>query len=487
MNLIEESFGLIHDLSKNEKGYFKRLYTSNKSDSKLVRAFDIIGSQEQFDQRELKSRLEEAAIAKSVLRDLMEALLKSLSNYNASSSATFKLNMLLSHIETLFNSKRYKLCESYVNKGIRLARKHQLETYGLQLSFWKRRLEGLFVIPLAPDPESWLESDLTLLKLLGDKVQLHHLGGVQSRILMSQVASEDVQVQLKENVLSAPILREEYEGNSPENLFLHSGMKTRCLLISGDLETALEECITLFSKAASYPLEGSMIKNHFVLRLNIMRLQAFLKRHEEYTSNRKELEALLKTPLYLKNVKSLSPVIYPSFPVIHCAYLAGKGETEFLLNYNRQFIQNPEYSTNVTMLTKIEVGLLHCWSLFVSHNYRECLTRISNLNASYKLSEFEKLNSLVKWLELLSSYEIQDDSLYLSRRNSMQHYLHTRTQSSTQENQFLKLLNSTYGNQRAQESFQDFLISDTNDLKKLRMAFSFIDIVSWIKEKSKSE
>ncbi|MDB4655290.1 hypothetical protein OAE48_00430 [Flavobacteriales bacterium] len=484
MNLLEETFGLIKSLSKNEKGYFKKSNSSTKPDSKLIRAFDILSAQSQFDEKELKALLGQEGIAKSVLRDLLKSTLKSLSNYNAGSSSTFKLNMLLSHVETLFNSKRYTLCLSYVDKGIRLASKHRLETYALQFSFWKRRLEGLFVIPLSMDSEEWLQADNMNLKLLEDKVELHHLGGVQTRILLSQVASEDVSAELDQKVLNFPILQKDYQGDSPENLFLHSGMKTRCLLIVGDLESALEECLLLLSKSEPYTLEGSMIKNHFVLRLNIMRLQAFLKHHEEYTKNRKDLEALLQTPLYLKNAKLLKPVIYPSFPVIHCAYLASKGETEYLLNYYQQFIKNPDYSTSVSELTEIEVGLLHSWSLFVSNNYRDCLSRISQLHADYKLSRYEKLNSLTKWLELLSCFEIRDDSLYQSKWNSMQHYLQVKTQSSEAENQLLKQLNSSYQNEDRQDSFYAFLNSEKTDLRKFRIAFTFIDIVSWLKEKA---
>ena len=484
MNLLLESYELVNSLSKNEKGYFKRLNTSNKKGSKLVKAFDLLCAQKQFDKKALTSLLQDEKIAKNVLRDLLESVLKSLSAYNASSSSTFKLNLLLSHVETLFNSKRYQLCKVYVERGAKLANRLSQETYALQFSFWKRRLEGLLVTELDPNPNQWNMQDLGNIKLLEDKAQLHHLGGIQTRILLSHVASDDVFVQLDKQVLSAPILKEEYTGKSVENLFLHSGMRTRNLLIVGDLEKALHECLTLLDKTESFTLEGSMVKNHFVLRLNVMRLQAFLKHHDAYTSNRKELEALLTTPLYTDNIKSLKPVIYPSFPVIHCAYLASKGETEYLLNYYHAYIQNPQYVSSVSQLTGIEVGLLHSWSLFVSNDYRGCLQRIAKLYAHYKISDYEKLNSLAKWLELLSCFEIRDESLFQSNWNSMQHYLQVKTQSSVGEKTLLKQLNSSYLIEERNESFNEFLNSKSVDLKKLRMAFTFIDIVSWIKEKS---
>ena len=485
MNVLLESYELVQSLSKNEKGYFKRLNSSNKKGSKLLAAFDLLAAQKDYDKNRIQELLDTEKIAKNVLRDLIEAILKSLSSYSASSSSTFRLNMLLSHVETTFNSKRYKLCKAYTEKGMKLANKLGQQTYALQFSFWKRRLEGLLVIELDKNPEEWLFQDQENIQLLDDKIQLHHLGGVQTRILLSQIASEDVIAQLDENVLNSPIIQKEYNGNSVENLFLHSGMRTRNFLISGDLEKALEECLVLLSRTEAFPLEGSMIKNHFVLRLNVMRLQAFLKHHEAYTINRKELEALLHTALYLDNIKRLNPVIYPSFPVIHCAYLASKGETEFLLNYYRAYIQNPQYAASISPLTEIEVGLLHSWSLFVSHEYKECLQRISKLYAGYKLSNYEKLNSLTKWLELLSSFEIREDSLFQSKWNSMQRYLQVKTQSSEAERLLLRHLSITYTMLDRKPAFDGFLNSKNTDLKKIRMAFTFIDIVSWIKEKGK--
>ena len=245
MNVLLESYELVQSLSKNEKGYFKRLNSSNKKGSKLLAAFDLLAAQKDYDKNRIQELLDTEKIAKNVLRDLIEAILKSLSSYSASSSSTFRLNMLLSHVETTFNSKRYKLCKAYTEKGMKLANKLGQQTYALQFSFWKRRLEGLLVIELDKNPEEWLFQDQENIQLLDDKIQLHHLGGVQTRILLSQIASEDVIAQLDENVLNSPIIQKEYNGNSVENLFLHSGMRTRNFLIS--CETAETVARSIFS------------------------------------------------------------------------------------------------------------------------------------------------------------------------------------------------------------------------------------------------
>lgn len=475
-----ETYHLVQDLSKNEKGYFKRLNSSNKRSSKLIRAFDLLAAHSTFNKAELQLKLKEEGIAQNVVRDLMESVLRSLSLFNSGNSVTFKLNLMLSHVEALFAKKRFKLCHVYVERGLKLSNDRGQETYALQLSFWKRRLEGLLAIPLAPDPDAWSEMDAKHLQLIEDKMKLHHLGGVQTRVLMSQVSSEDVTTVLEQEVLKDPILQADYEQESLENLFLHNGIKIRCQLIAGDLESALKECIALFERIKDQKFEGRMISNYFVLRLNIMRLQAFLKQFDQYTENRIQLESLLKSKLYSDNERSLKPVVYPSFPVIHCAYLANKGETEYLINYYNAFIKNPEYVTTVDKLTEIEIGLLHAWSLFVSRKFSECFKRISILNAQFEMKDYQKLNSLAKWLELLACYEMRDESLFQSRARSLQHYLQVRSQSFMVEKSLINHLNSTFSKTARAEHFRELIRSKKMDFKKLRMAFSFIDVHSWI-------
>lgn len=483
MDILLETYHLVHDLSKNEKGYFKRLNGSNKRSSKLIKAFDLFTARSTFNKAELQRDLKEEGIAQNVVRDLMESVLRSLSLFNSGNSVTFKLNLMLSHVETLFTKKRFKLCHIYVERGMKLSQDRDQETYALQFSFWKRRLEGLLAIPLAPDLDEWTALDTKNLQLIEDKMKLHHLGGIQTRVLMSKISTEAVGDKLEEEVLSDPILRSDYKEESLENLFLHNGIKIRCLLIAGDLENALADCLTLFNKIKDLEFEGRMISNYFVLRLNIMRLQAFLKHFDNYTANRLELEELLKSKLYTDNIRSLKPVIYPSFPVIHCAYLANKGETEYLINYYKAFVKNPEYVSSVDSLTEIEVGLLHAWSLFVSKKFSDCFKRISKLNADFDLKAFQKLNSLAKWLELMACYEMRDETLFQSRSNSLQRYLQS-AESSQVERLLISHLNSSFPKVDRAQDFRKLVEAKDMDLRKLRMAFSFIDISSWLQYKS---
>ena len=70
----------------------------------------------------------------------------------------------------------------------------------------------------------------------------------------------------------------------------------------------------LFEKVKDEKFEGRMISNYFVLRLNIMRLQAFLKHFDAYTKNRLELESLLKGEIYQKHIKLLNQWCILPFP-----------------------------------------------------------------------------------------------------------------------------------------------------------------------------
>ena len=82
-------------------------------------------------------------------------------------------------------------------------------------------------------------------------------------------------------------------------------------------------------------------------------------------------------------------------------------------------------------------------------------------------------------------YRLRLASLFGFAGNSMQRYLQVKTQSSEAERLLLRHLSITYTMPDRKPAFDGFLNSKNTDLKKIRMAFTFIDIVSWIKEKGK--
>jgi hypothetical protein len=143
--------------------------------------------------------------------------------------------------------------------------------------------------------------------------------------------------------------------------------------------------------------------------------------------------------------------------------------------------------STVDRLTEIEIGLLHDWSLFVSKKHSECFHRISKLNVDFNMSDYQRLNSLSKWLELLACYETRDESLFQARFKSLQDYIQVKTQSSGVERLLLMHLNSSFSAESRKAEFENLIASGSMDFKKLRMAFSFMDVHSWIIESAKNQ
>lgn len=133
-------FKLIKSLSKNEKGYFKKYmsrYSSNV-DTGLVKLFDAIEKQDEYDEDKLKKLLSEDNIVKhlSVSKNhLHQSILESLRSYHKDASVEITLYNMLHDVEILLRKTLYNDCMDVLNKAKVFALRHQkysmlLDVYG---------------------------------------------------------------------------------------------------------------------------------------------------------------------------------------------------------------------------------------------------------------------------------------------------------------------------------------------------------------------
>lgn len=188
MKLLLDTHQLIQSLTQNEKGYFKRLQKSNKKDSKLLLAFDILNAQKDFNEKQLAESLKQKGIAKSLISHLLDTLLRSLSSYSTPGNDALYLASLLSNLEVLFSKKQYSLCIHFIDKG--LARSSEIESQAFYLLFsqWRHRLTSLSITDWDVDTIQWYEADQQNLKGLSNNMILRYLINTQAKIMEKEVS-----------------------------------------------------------------------------------------------------------------------------------------------------------------------------------------------------------------------------------------------------------------------------------------------------------
>jgi hypothetical protein len=108
---------LIHSLSRNEKGYFKKYYSKNNSveEKAFVRVFDIIEKQKIYDEEKLIQKLQRS-ITKNNLAVikvyLFNAIIKTLRLYYEETNEDFRV---INHLKTILILNRKKLFDSAID------------------------------------------------------------------------------------------------------------------------------------------------------------------------------------------------------------------------------------------------------------------------------------------------------------------------------------------------------------------------------------
>lgn len=146
MAQISHLFSLVKSLSKSEKRYFKMFAKFQEGNKVFMTLFDII-DREKLGAEEVKGKLSRKfpkAVFEAASKHLYKALMRSLKNFEADKSIESKLMNLISDVRILFDKGILTLCFSEIERGKRLALKHEKYFLYLQLA----RTELLYLTAL---------------------------------------------------------------------------------------------------------------------------------------------------------------------------------------------------------------------------------------------------------------------------------------------------------------------------------------------------
>jgi hypothetical protein len=132
-------FDLIHSMSRNEKGYFKKQVLAHARDPEEVqylKLFDAIEIQEEYDENELLDKFSDEkftrqlAVAKNYLGFL---ILKSLIQFHSGKNVESILNRQLDFSLVLFNKGFYKECRAELRRAKKIAQRFDKHDYLLTI------------------------------------------------------------------------------------------------------------------------------------------------------------------------------------------------------------------------------------------------------------------------------------------------------------------------------------------------------------------
>ncbi|HQU72736.1 MAG TPA: hypothetical protein PKV71_07980 [Calditrichia bacterium] len=138
----EQLFYLIKSLTPAEKRYF-RLFNQQNGDSNYLQLFEAIARQTEYDEAAIRRRFKKAPFLRQLhvtKNYLTRQILRSLRNYHGKLSRHAEVHDCLREVEILFLRELFDLCDSEIERGLKLARSYELWTETLQLLGWQRRV-----------------------------------------------------------------------------------------------------------------------------------------------------------------------------------------------------------------------------------------------------------------------------------------------------------------------------------------------------------
>lgn len=145
MKRNDKLFELIQSMSMSEKRYFK-LYASRHTigeKNNYITLFEIMEERTTYHSKEIMNELAAHSIATTHFSSdknyLYQLILKGLSAYYASKSASLKTKEFLHQVEVLYERGLYDHCLGLMNKAKKQAKKYDLYPLLLEISLWERK------------------------------------------------------------------------------------------------------------------------------------------------------------------------------------------------------------------------------------------------------------------------------------------------------------------------------------------------------------
>lgn len=481
MRVLEEAYFLVKSMTKHEKGFFIRLQSSNKADSKILNAYNALNKCKEYDQGLLKQQMQAIGATPGIQRHLLFALLKALDLRQQATSETYELNATLNHVETLYNKKRFQFCKELVDKGLKLSRETGNEPYALMFAIWEYRLDGLQLIEAQESElEAWHESNMNTVTELKTKLGLLHLLGKQKSFLLKSAPSE-ASVEIMRNIVLDSGLQEFDKPKSIEGKFHYYSILFRSYMYTGRFELALEESLKLLALVETGFQNKTQLGQYVILRFNILRLCVFLRKDELYFLQRNNLLEFLQSKTAKTHKEYLDNLTFQNIPMIHAFYLACNGRVEYLNNHLECNSDSLLVSTDGHTGLELEIGTLQSWAWFVDGNFRESMRSIDAVLGMAAIKKTERLWHMAKWLELIICVELKDASMFDSRFRSLVRHIKTRDGGFEFELRLLDQLKTSMQSADTQQAFKAIIEEDFMDVEVFRSLFIYIDVFSWLK------
>ncbi|MEZ5022651.1 MAG: hypothetical protein R2728_05205 [Chitinophagales bacterium] len=430
-------YSLIVELDRQERLHITNTLKSNKKNTILLNFFSYLCDQKKFDEKHIKASIQNKTLQKfypQYKRKLYDAILKAMRQYNKSQPIEKKLYDQLKDITFLFEKGRINEAFSLIEKGQKVAKKHQV--YELELLFlkWKLLLTSK-VGSLTTKKKTFndVQARVNICLKTNEGLFLnrlkHYTYLFEKKNTLINLPPQKRSIASK-NLLKKLDIQMDINNSSEINYGYHL-LHYQIYLLENNLVKVkfhLEKAVSIIEEKTNKTIRD--YHNYVIGLANLIEI-AFLNRNikemDKYLSNLIEVDKK-----YGKNVliRPLTRNYIPLFQ-LHYDILTNQNSNEKPIQKVEFQIENEQNENNVRSSLCLAAAT-HYW---LQKNYSKALDYI----LIFKDFQNQSINFYAyKFLELIIYYELKEYQLLDSKTRSIYRYLSEQDQYNKVERAVLK-------------------------------------------------
>ena len=341
----DQLFVLIKSLSQGEKAYFiKSLPQSTKKDESTdyLALFYALDKQEEYDEEKLTSKFQSKTFVKhlSVVKNyLFHLIIKHLKSYHHESSAKNELYELLQDAEILIKKALYKESYRVYLKAEKIADKHELFTFSLEVYDRLLRLNYDLLSEIESSNYSLeiYQKQEVILSKIAEITEFKHLRNVRNSLDFIK-ESKEVKMQKQFQLLEHPLLQDTYTFKSYKSGVYYYHIRSR-ILMDGDEIDKKEKAYRILNELVQHmesvpELLKANLNNYIIALTNLVCVHHEIRINDDETS--------------LKIIHKISAIKTEN------QYLKYRVREKVIVNMLYYYLFSKKYKEGASYITQIE-------------------------------------------------------------------------------------------------------------------------------------
>lgn len=490
-----ELYDLVHLLSKNEAGYFKKFSARHSSEENLdyVLLFNLISRQKKHDDTALQQQYKFRNFSR-LKNYLYQSLLQSLYSYHSGSNSNTLLRKYINDIELLYGKALYRQCKKLLKKAKALALLHEKFNAVTELINWEIRIlqANTELEALQKNSERFLKENLEAFEKMQNTTQYIILYSRIFSLIRTRGPARSHAGQLPyDNIMKDKLLRRENQALSGYALMLYYHIHTVNAFACHQPEKENYFSRSLVTHIEKNPALFEEEKERYLISLNnLISSSIRMGNFEEAARYILRLKALPVSGPRQPDSNNLAHRVFARSFILELFLHNRKGEADkalAVISRHEQQLKKTHNRINLANLTELYYRI--AYSYFIAGEYKRSLAWVNKLLNDKTMSPINEFYSYSLLLNIIIHIELKNFEYAFHLVKNTFGSFKKQGKLNSFENALIKCLHNVSSAGHAGRPLRKIFAEHTERIKKtaqdpyeMFILYQF-DMLSWLQSK----